>query len=82
MSAPTYALSQYPPQVLSPLMGNSNFVASGPDFISFSSTVTIPEGCILVSSDVVSVYTNIPVELAISVVEKRLDEVDLSDTPP
>ena len=49
VSAPTYALSQYLARVLSPLVGNSiSFVASSPNFISFSRMVTIPKGYILV----------------------------------
>ena len=47
-------------------------------------TISIPENYELVSFNVVSLFMNIPIELALSVVEKRLDEVDVSDhtSPP
>ena len=63
-------------------MGNSNsFVASSAELVNFSKTITIPENYELVSFDVVSLFTNIPIGLALSV-EKRLDEVDVSDHTP
>ena len=65
---------------MSPLVGNSNsFVASS---ANFSKTITIPENYELVSFDVVSLFTNVPTGLALSVVERRLDEVDVSDHTP
>ena len=44
--------------------------------------ITIPEKYELVSFDVVSLFSNVPIDLALSVVEKRLDDVDVSDRTP
>ena len=83
VSSPTYALSKYLARVLSPLVGNSkSFVASSSEFVTFSKEVTIPDNYELVSFDVVSLFTNVPIDLALSVVEKRLDEMDVSDRTP
>ena len=65
VSSPTYALSRYLARVLSPLVGNSSsFVASSSEFVNFSKTVTIPDNYELVLFDVVSLFTNVPIELA------------------
>ena len=45
-------------------------------------SITIPEKYELVSFDVVSLFTNVPIDLALSVVEKRWDDVDVSDRTP
>ena len=82
VSSPTYILSKYLARVLSPLVGNSSsFVARSSKFVSFSKTITIPHNYELVSFDV-SLFTNVPIELALLVVEKRLGEVDVSDHTP
>ena len=44
--------------------------------------ITFPDNYELVSFDVVSLFTNALIELALSVVKKRLDEVDVSDHTP
>ena len=80
VSSPTYALSKHLARALSPLVGNSSSFVS--EFVSFSKSITIPEKYELVSFDVVSLFTNVPIDLALSVVEKRLDDVDVSDRTP
>ena len=67
VSSPTYSLSKYLARVLSPLIGNTtSFVASSTEFVSFSKSITILPNYELVSFDVVSLYTNVPVELTVS----------------
>ena len=80
MSSPTYALSKNLAQAPSPLVGS--FVSSSSEFVSFSKSITIPEKYELVLFDVVLLFTNAPIDLALSVVEKRLDDVDASDRTP
>ena len=60
--------------------GGSSFVSSSSEFVSFLKLNTIPEKYVMVSFDVVSLFTNAPIDLALSVVEKRLDVSD--QTPP
>ena len=83
VSSPAFALSKHLAEALSPLVDNSSlFVSSSSEFVSFLKLITIPEKYELVSFDVVSLFTNILIDLALSVVEKRLDDVDVSDRTP
>ena len=62
-------------------MGNSSlFVSSSSsEFVSILKSITIPEKYELVSFDVVLLFANVPTDLALSVVEKRLDDVEVSN---
>ena len=67
---------------MSTVTTGGSFVSSSSEFVSFLKSITIPVKYELVSFDVVLLFTNVPIDLALSVVEKRLDDVDVSDRTP
>lgn len=63
--------------ILSPLVGNSQSkVNNSADFAKFISEQTLPQETILVSFDVVSLFTTVPVKRATEIAYNRL----VSDT--
>ena len=77
INSPTYNLSKYLITVLAPMVGKSfSFVKNSKEFAGFISSQTIETGWVLVSFDVTSLFTSIPIERAIEIASKRLKEED------
>ena len=75
VNSPTYAISGYLARILSPVVGNTDYtVKNSCEFADFRRDKT-PNACDeLVSFDVVSLFTKIPVDLAVKIAEERLRE--------
>ena len=72
-TSPTYQLSKFLARLLSPLVGNStSYVKNSAEFQSFISSERLNSDEILVSFDIVSLFTKIPIGLAVDVARKRL----------
>ena len=73
IGSPTYELSKYLANILSPLQNNKYTIKNSASFVEKIRTMSVDPDEILVSFDVVSLFTCIPTHLAIEVVKERLD---------
>ena len=76
IGSPTYALSKELASILFKLTGLSeHHVKNSEEFVKSVTSIKIEETEILVSFDVISLFTKIPVDLAIKVAQERLHKL-------
>ncbi|XP_058816886.1 uncharacterized protein LOC131680184 [Topomyia yanbarensis] len=79
----TYRMAQYLSGILNNLVGKTEYhVRNSFDFAEEISKIRVPEGCVLYSLDVVSLYTNVPVDKVYEYVEERWNELQHITTIP
>jgi hypothetical protein len=74
INSPTYCLAKYLTGILSPHVGCcEHHVKNSTDFIETLRTIRLEPGDIMVSFDVISLFTRIPLEDSLQLLEKRFD---------
>ena len=73
IGAPSYKLSRYITSLISPLAGKTDsHVRNSKNFVEMMSGLSVEEDEILVSFDVSSLFTNVPIHEAVRVIHDRL----------
>ncbi|KAG8240048.1 hypothetical protein J437_LFUL016903 [Ladona fulva] len=75
INSPTYLLARYLSKLLTPLIGESNrAVKNSAEFVTTLKQRKLDIGDMLVSFDVVSLFTKVPIQESLSLIEEKLGE--------
>ncbi|XP_055714186.1 uncharacterized protein LOC129808437 [Phlebotomus papatasi] len=81
IKSPTYALSKFLNQLLKPISNVGGYnVKDSFEFVERVTSCEVPEGHIMISLDVVSLFPNIPRDLALQIVEECWDAGRITTT--
>ena len=72
IGTPSYHLAKYLAKLLSPLSQSEYTISSTKDFIQQIRDVKVPEGHKLISFDVTSLFTNVPLDETINIILNRI----------
>ena len=76
IQSPTYHLSKYLINLLKIIVGRKDSFIKDPwTFHEFITKVNIPDNNILVSFYVISLFTNIPINLTINIIKEKWDDL-------